>query len=86
MTTWFGVFGAHTQALTVLKPSCELTVSVHVAAVQSGGAATVYLQLSAELGRNVDLHVAAEVVEQLLVHMRSAHRTREECSLVGSGA
>lgn len=32
----FGASGAHTQALTVLKPSCELTVSVHDAAVQSG--------------------------------------------------
>src|SRR5690242_282401 len=32
----FGGFGAHTQALTFLKPSCKLAVSVNVAAVRSG--------------------------------------------------
>lgn len=51
-----------------------------------GAAATVYLQLSAELRCNVDLHVAAAVVKQVLVHTRLAHRTRKECVLVESGA
>lgn len=76
-------FQRHTQALTVLNPSCELSVSVHVAAVQYGGPATVYLQLSAELGRNVDLHVAAKVVGLSLVHMQSAHWTTKGCSFLG---
>jgi hypothetical protein len=44
------------------------------------------LQLSTELRRNVDLHVVVYVLEQMLVHMRSAHRTRRECSLTESGA
>ena len=62
----FGLSGAHTQALTVLKPSCGKRVSSCCgAAVQSGGAAGVYLQLGTELGRNVDLHGAADVVEQM---------------------
>lgn len=52
--------------------------------MQSGGAAGVYLQLGTELGRNVDLHGAADVVEQMLVPMRSAHRTRGKGTLVGS--
>lgn len=81
----FGLSGAHTQALTVLKPSCGKRVSSCCgAAVQSGGAAGVYLQLGTELGRNVDLHGAADVVEQMLVPMRSAHRTRGKGALVGS--
>ena len=81
----FGLSGAHTQALTVLKPSCGKRVSSCCgAAVQSGGAAGVYLQLGTELGRNVDLHDAADVVEQMLVPMRSAHRTRGKETLVGS--
>jgi hypothetical protein len=42
----------------------------------------VYLQLDAELGRNVDLHGAAKVVERLLVPVRSAHWTWRECLLV----
>ena len=81
----FGLSGVHTQALTVLKPSCGKRVSSCCgAAVQSGGAAGVYLQLGTELGRNVDLHGAAGVVEQMLVPMRSAHRTRGKGALVGS--
>ena len=52
--------------------------------MQSGGAAGVYLQLGTELGRNVDLHGAADVVEQMLVPMGSAHRTRGKGTLVGS--
>ena len=86
ITRCFRTYWKHTHALTVLKPSCELSVSVYVAAVQFGGSATVYLQLSAELGRNVDLHIAAKAAGRSLMHMRSAHRTRKECSLVRSGA
>lgn len=44
----------------------------------------MYLQLSAELGRDVDLHDAAKVVELSLVPLRSAHRTRRSVRSLGA--